>query len=116
MSAYTADPVRYDLVQVIGDTLLLQLALADADEVPHDLTGATIAVEVVTKAGAPDALNIAAEVTDADGGLFELSATAEDTAELAAGTYRYAVRITWPDETVRTVLEGTLYARPAGAV
>lgn len=111
MADYTADPAWFDFTQVIGDTLLLQVALADAEGVAHDLTGVTATASVLTEIGGASVLDLTVTVTDAAAGEFEVGAAAADTAELDPGTYRYAVRITWGDGTVRTVLEGAMTAR-----
>lgn len=109
--AWTADPQRHDSTLIVGDTWLLQLTLEDADGVAHDLTGVTGVASVRSEPGGLVVATPTVTVTSADDGEVEVTMPAEDTAEMVPGNFRYAVRLTWPDGVVRTIVEGTITAR-----
>lgn len=111
--SYDADPVRWDHELVIGDTYSPGVVeLVDGDGVPLDLTGvegaAALRVEPGDEAVLEPTVTVLSPATD---GQFRWRSEAVDTAELPAGTYRFALRLTWPDDTAKTVIEGTVVAR-----
>lgn len=109
---YTADPVKFDWMLVAGDTAQPAVVLLlDANDEPYDLTGVTGECQLRAEPGGEVVLEPTVSLVDADAGEFTFASPAEDTVELRAGRYRYSVRLTWPDDTVRTVLEGTVTVR-----
>ncbi|MEQ1565381.1 MAG: hypothetical protein ABMA64_07065 [Myxococcota bacterium] len=109
--SWTAQPQRFDLVHLVGETLALTVELVDADGVAVDLTGATGEAAVVAELGGGVVLEPVVTVTSAAGGQFTVTSTAAATAGLRPGTYRWGVRVTFGDGSVKTILEGELLAR-----
>lgn len=110
--SYDADPVVWDHLLVIGDTYNPGVvALVDRAGDPLDLTGVTGVAQLQTEPGGAVVLDATVAIVDAAAGQFRWTASATATADVPAGTYHYAVRLTWPDDTARTVLLGTVHAR-----
>jgi hypothetical protein len=107
-----SEPIRWDWTLLIGDTAQpASFVLEEEDGTPYDLTDVTGECQIRAEAGGLVLLEPAVTITDAVGGTFTFSASAASTAILAPGRARYAVRLTWPDATVRTVVEGTVTIR-----
>jgi len=97
-----------DLAFVKGDTWEVQWSLLDAARQPLDLTGVTARLHLRTAPGA--ALTIEASSTNGrmtvGAGTVRMRIEAVDTALVTAGTYLYSLELTWPDGTVKTVVQG----------
>jgi hypothetical protein len=94
---------------VAGDTWARAWALADGNDVPLDLNGASARLHVRDKAGA---LAMSADTTDGrltiSGSTISMIMPAAVTATLAPGAYRYAIEVTFSGGTVRTIEINTL--------
>lgn len=111
--AWTSDPFQHDSTCIVGDTWTVQFTLEDSADVAHDLTGVTGVSSVRDEPGDTAIATPTVTVTDADSGEFEVTLAASTTAQLSPGTYLWAARLTWPDSTVKTVVEGLLTVRRA---
>ena len=111
MATYTADPMVYDTTLIVGDTWTVQVTLTDSAGTAHDLTDVTGEASAAREVGSAAVATPTVTVTDAAAGQFEVVLAAAATADLTPGRYVYAVRLTWPDDTVRTVIEGVLSVR-----
>lgn len=108
----TSEPIRWDWTLLIGDTAQpASFVLEDAAGVAYDLTGVTGECQIRQETGGLVILTPTVTITDATAGTFTFAAPASATADLAPGRARYAVRLTWPDETARTIVEGTVTIR-----
>lgn len=106
-----AAPPEYDHRMIIGDTYAPGiLQLVDDTGAPIDLTGSTGEVQVRETPTSALLLEPTYSVSDGPTGRFTWTAPASETALVPAGVYRYAVRITYLDGTVRTELGGKLIA------
>jgi hypothetical protein len=107
-----SEPIRWDWTLLIGDTAQpASFILEEEDGTPYDLTGVTGECQIRAEAGGLVLLEPTVTVTDATAGTFTFSSPSTATDDLAPGRARYAVRLTWPDATVRTVVEGTVTIR-----
>lgn len=111
--SYDAAPVRWDHELVLGDTYSPGVVtLVDGADLPLDLTGVEGAAALRREPGDEAVLAPTVEILSPEtDGQFRWRSDATDTASLAAGTYRYGVRLTWPDGTAKTIVEGTVVAR-----
>jgi hypothetical protein len=112
--SYSADPVRYDHSAVIGDTYqvgVLQVGSVGTDGTvtPYSLAGASGVASVKQVRGGSAVLSPTVTITDAANGRFTWSDTAAHTAALSPGDYEYAVRLTFADGSVRTIVYGTVH-------
>ncbi len=109
MADYTADPKQYDHRLVIGDTYLVIGTLLDSAGAVYDITGATGTAKLRSEPGGQViATPTVSLYTDGTDGKFQWTIAAATTAGLAPGRARYAVRLTFADSTVKTVVEGTI--------
>jgi hypothetical protein len=94
---------------IAGDTWARAWTLADSADAPIDLTGASARLHVRDKTGL---LAMSADTTDArlviTANRIDLTMPAAVTALIAPGAYRYALEITFTDDTVRTIETNTL--------
>ena len=94
---------------VAGDTWARAWALADANDAPLDLTGASARLHVRDRDGT---LVMSADTTDGrltiSGNTIILSMPPAVTAVVAAGAYRYAMEVTFDVDNVRTIEINTL--------
>ena len=110
--AYTADPVTYDHVLIIGDSYQpATVTLTDSAGAAHSLVGATGVCQLRSEPLGELLLTATVTVTDGAGGVFTWSAAAATTAALLPGKARYSLRMTFADASVRTVLVGTVTLR-----
>jgi hypothetical protein len=107
---FFAPPQTWPHSLIIGDTYRpVTVTLKDGDDVPYDLTGVT--GEVVLQRSGVTILTPTFSLVDAAAGQFTWTSPAGDTEDLVPQVARYYVRLTWPDDTVRTVLEGDVTIR-----
>ncbi len=111
--SYTAGPARYDHDLIIGDTYTVQASLEDEDGTPYDITSATGVAAIVTQLGGAVLATPTVTITDGAAGEFKWVVAAATTAALEQGTGILAVRLTFADTTVATVVEGTVKIRPS---
>ncbi len=78
-----------------GATIRWACVKKDADGNVEDLTGATVTCTVENKRSAVRS-NLSVSITDAANGMFELSATAAETAAWTVGLYKTDIRFVWP--------------------
>ncbi len=94
---------------IAGDTWARAWTLADSNDAPIDLTGASARLHVRDKA---DVLAMSADTTDGrlaiTANRIDLTMPAAVTAALAPGAYRYAMEVTFAGGTVRTIEINTL--------
>ena len=111
MSAPSDAPVTYSHGLIVGDTYSGPIVtFADDAGTPYDLTGVVGEVTLRRTLGGEIELQPAVDILDAEAGELTWSSPPEDTAALAPGAYLWALRLTWPDETVKTYLVGTITA------
>lgn len=97
------------VILVGGDTWSRVWSLADANDVPLDLTGCSARLHVRDKDGA---LVMSASLADGriarNANRLTLTMPAAVTALLAPGAYRFALEVSFSDATVRTIEINTL--------
>lgn len=112
--AYTSAPQRWDHELIVGDTYQpAEVALVDDDGTAVSLTGATGLMQLVDEPGGAVLATGTVTITSGAGGTFTWAIAAATTASLIPQTAHYAVRITFSDGSIRTVLEGRVQIRLA---
>ena len=114
MANPTGDPARFDFRLIPGDTLNPgAFTLVDEDGAVFDLTGASAVCQIRSEPAGEIVLAPTVTVTDDVGGEFVITASAAATTDVAPQIARYAVRFTFADASVRTILEGNVSVTPS---
>lgn len=106
--------MSWDHELILGDSYSPGVvSLEDENGDAFDITGATGVVQVKTEAGTVVAAFVPTVALVGDGtlGTFEWTSSAASTSALSAGKYIYAVRLTFADATIKTVVEGMITVR-----
>lgn len=107
---------------IAGDTRTVQATVEQSAGAPFNLTGAAIKWQVFamsggTFTGSPiisKSVGSGITITNAAGGIFQISLASADTTGLA-GTYYHEAEVTMPGGIVHTALTGTITIK-AGAI
>lgn len=110
---FSGVPIGWDHTLQVGDTYLplAEVTLRDGDGVALNLTGVTGEVQLRNEDTLALVLTPTFALVDAAAGKFKWSSPPADTTALSAGRAAYSVRLTWPDGTIRTILDGTVTIR-----
>ncbi len=111
MPTYAGEPMIHPVTVIIGDSWSLDVTLEDEDGVAFDITGMTGVCQIRSEPGSVVVATPTVAITSAAAGQFSATLSAATTANLSPGSYRYAVRCTFADGSVRTVLEGVATVR-----
>lgn len=94
-----------------GDTKVLEVTITDASGNAVNLTGATISYVLQRSVGSTVTISKTTDdgisITDASGGVFQITLDASDTASLS-GSYYHECQITDTSGNVSTVFTGTV--------
>ena len=95
-----------------GDTKVLEVTITDSDGAAVDLTGATISYVLQRNVNSAAATiskttDDGISITDASGGVFQITLDASDTASLS-GSYYHECQITDASGNASTVFTGTV--------
>jgi hypothetical protein len=98
-----------------GDSKILEVTVTDGTGAAVDLTGATIAWQLAKSPGesalVSKTIGSGIAVTDAVGGIFEITLDAADTAALS-GRHYHEAEVTDTSGKVSTVLTGAVLIKP----
>ncbi|MDP2621465.1 MAG: hypothetical protein Q8P46_15060 [Hyphomicrobiales bacterium] len=103
---------QQNFVMFAGDTKTLRVTVRDNEDNAVDLTSASIKWECGRSYGKASTISKATggsgiTITDATGGEFEVLLDADDT-EDQAGVFYHEAEVTFSDDTISTVLSGTM--------
>lgn len=97
----------YDITIDQGATFALSMLFRDSEEVPIDLTGATIEAQIRPDADSKNILaNITCGIDEETTGRLLLSLDPEKTTNLNFETAAYDVLVTFPDGTAMRAVQG----------
>lgn len=96
------------LTAVRGDSLVLQFLVTDEAGAVANITGTTPRLAVERWSDPDDRLQVEGTVTDAEGGLFRVTLTREQTQALA-GLYAYQAVLDDLSDNRQTVSRGTIH-------
>lgn len=118
--AYPSTPGRHAIDVVIGDNLAIVVRLLDDEGTGFDLSAATGTGQITVQNDGTVLLALTVGTTGdvarpLSSGYFLISATAAETAALTAQLAEYAIRLTWADPYVATVLLGDCTVRKVWA-
>lgn len=87
------------------------VTLTDDTGTAYNIAGSTGLIQLRSEPGASVVLTPTYAIEDGPNGELSWSSPASETEDLAPGVYQYAVRVTFSDTTVRTILEGRVTVR-----
>lgn len=102
--------MSYNFTHIKGDTFEQVPFAILKNNVPLNLTGATIRMQLRGECGGLIALNLTSvanagiTITNATGGLFKIN---KQVIDIAAGNYSYDLEIKFADNTIKTWLSGS---------
>jgi len=95
-----------------GDTKVIEVTITDASGNAVNLTGATISYVLQRSVGSTVTISKTTasgiSITDASGGVFQITLDASDTARLSGSSYYHECQITDTSGNVSTVFTGTV--------
>jgi hypothetical protein len=100
-------PTEYDLDVYRGDTYVWTFTVFEDDgTTPYGLTDATAEAEIRVATGSPVLATLVCTITQPN--TIEVALAAADSGMLSAAVLRWDLQLTWPGDTVTTIVAGAV--------